>query len=161
VSPGYAVLIGAIAGIVVPLAVDAMEYMRIDDPIGAVAVHLCCGVWGTLSIGVFADDQYLSGVKGLVNGGGTQQLMAQAIGSAACLVVIGGLSYIVFRIIRTLPGSWNLRLEEDLELEGIDITEHGTPAYHVEFGQGMTYTTPSGLPPRTTTPAPAPQKVEV
>ncbi|MEY2471079.1 MAG: ammonium transporter, Amt family [Actinomycetota bacterium] len=161
VSPGYAVLIGAIAGIVVPLAVDAMEHLRIDDPIGAVAVHMCCGVWGTLSIGLFADEQYLSGVKGLFNGGGTQQLMAQAIGSAACLVIIGGLSYIVFRIIATLPGSWNLRLEEDLELEGIDITEHGTPAYHVEFGQGMTYTTPTGLPPRAPTSVPAPQKVEV
>ena len=149
VSPGYAVLIGAIAGILVPLAIDAMEYARIDDPIGAVAVHMVCGIWGTLSIGLFADTTYLDGVKGLFNGGGTSQLVAQAIGSLACLIAVGGGSFIVFKLIRMLPGSWNLRLEEDLELEGIDITEHGTPAYHVEFGQGMTYSTPSGLPPRT------------
>ena len=86
--------------------------------------------------------------KGLFSGGGTSQLVAQAIGIASCVIAVGGLSFIVFKIIRTLPGSWNLRLEEDLELEGIDISEHGTPAYHVEFGQGMTYSTPSGLPPR-------------
>jgi hypothetical protein len=46
--------------------------------------------------------------------------------------------------IKQIPGSWNLRLEKDLELEGLDITEHGTPAYHVEFGYGMSYTTPTG-----------------
>jgi hypothetical protein len=43
-----------------------------------------------------------------------------------------------------LKGSWNLRLERDLELEGLDISEHGTPAYHMEFGYGMSYTTPTG-----------------
>ncbi|HVV36443.1 MAG TPA: ammonium transporter [Acidimicrobiales bacterium] len=160
VSPGYAVLIGAIAGVIVPLAVDAMEYLRIDDPIGAVAVHMVAGIWGTLSIGLFASGDF-GPFKGLFYGGGTQQLWAQAIGSASCLAFVGGLSYVVFRIIATLPGSWNLRLEQELELEGIDITEHGTPAYHVEFGQGMTYTTPSGLPPRTGVTTPAAPKVEV
>jgi Amt family ammonium transporter len=160
VSPGGAVIIGALAGILVPLAVDAMEYLRIDDPIGAVAVHLCCGVWGTLAVGLFATGDF-GPFKGMLYGGGSQQLMAQTIGSAACIVAVGGLSFIVFKIIRTLPGSWNLRLEADLELEGIDIVEHGTPAYHVEFGQGMTYTTSSGLPPRTSTSTPAPSKVEV
>jgi Amt family ammonium transporter len=148
VSPMGAVIIGAIAGLLVPLAIDAMEYIRIDDPIGAVAVHMICGIWGTLSIGLFATGAF-GPFKGLFFGGGTQQLMAQAIGSASCLVLIGGGMFIVFKIIRALPGSWNLRLEQELELEGIDITEHGTPAYHVEFGQGMTYSTPSGLPPRT------------
>jgi hypothetical protein len=51
--------------------------------------------------------------------------------------------------IRQLKGSWNLRLERDLELEGLDISEHGTPAYHMEFGYGMSYTTPTGggIPP--------------
>jgi Amt family ammonium transporter len=148
VSTTDAVIIGAAAGIIVPLVVDLLERLRIDDPIGAVAVHLACGVWGTLAIGLFATGDF-GPFKGLIHGGDSQQLMAQAIGSASCIIVIGGLSFIVFKLLRTLPGSWNLRLEEDLELEGIDITEHGTPAYHVEFGQGMTYTTPAGLPPRT------------
>jgi Amt family ammonium transporter len=147
VSPMGAVLIGLAAGIIVPLAVDAMEWLRVDDPIGAVAVHLCCGVWGTLAIGLFATGDF-GAFKGVFYGGGGNQLLTQAIGSASCIVIVGGLSFIIFKILRTLPGSWNLRLEQDLELEGIDITEHGTPAYHVEFGQGMTYSTPSGLPPR-------------
>ncbi|HUR77627.1 MAG TPA: ammonium transporter [Acidimicrobiales bacterium] len=148
VSPGGAVIIGAVAGIIVPLIVDLLERLRIDDPIGAVAVHLGNGVWGTLAIGLFATGDF-GPFKGMFYGGDSQQLMAQVIGSLACIVVIGGASFVVFKLLRTLPGSWNLRLEQDLELEGIDITEHGTPAYHVEFGQGMTYTTPSGLPPRT------------
>jgi Amt family ammonium transporter len=101
-----------------------------------------------LAIGLFATGDF-GPFKGLLFGGGSQQLLAQVIGSASCIVVVGLLSFLVFKVIRALPGSWNLRLEEELELEGIDITEHGTPAYHVEFGQGMTYTTPSGLPPRT------------
>src|SRR5436853_1586859 len=58
VSPGGAVLIGGIAGIVVPLAVDLLERLRIDDPIGAVPVHMMAGIWGTLSIGIFANDLY-------------------------------------------------------------------------------------------------------
>jgi hypothetical protein len=48
--------------------------------------------------------------------------------------------------IKSLKGEWSLRLAEDLELEGLDISEHGTTAYHLEFGQGMSYTTPAGLP---------------
>ncbi|MEY2468065.1 MAG: ammonium transporter, Amt family [Actinomycetota bacterium] len=148
VNPFGAVCIGVAAGIIVPLATEFMEWRRIDDPIGAVAVHLFCGVFGTLSIGLFATGEFAD-FKGLFYGGGGSQLLVQAIGSLSCIIVVGGLSFLVFKFIRSLPGSWNLRLEEDLELEGIDITEHGTPAYHVEFGQGMTYSTPSGLPPRT------------
>ena len=48
--------------------------------------------------------------------------------------------------IRKIPGAWNLRVDHDGELEGLDIHEHGTPAYHMEFGYGMSYTTASGLP---------------
>jgi Amt family ammonium transporter len=147
VSPGGAVILGAVAGVIVVLGIDLMEHIRVDDPIGAVAVHMFCGIWGTLSVGLFATGDWT--VKGLFYGGGTQQLMAQAIGSASCVVLIGGGMFIIFKLIRMLPGDWNLRLEEELELEGIDITEHGTPAYHVEFGQGMTYSTPTGLPIRT------------
>ncbi len=80
-------------------------------------------------------------VTGLFYGGGLDQLKAQLIGSLTCVIVVSLVSYIIFRIVRAIPGSWNLRLEKDGELEGMDIFEHGTPAYHMEFGQGMTYTT--------------------
>src|SRR4051794_4485114 len=87
VSPTGAFFIGAIAGFVVIWVTDLLEYVRVDDPIGAVPVHLACGIWGTLSLGLFATGQYGlptptgmdSGtlVKGLFYGGGMQQLMVQ------------------------------------------------------------------------------------
>jgi len=155
VSPGGAVLIGAIAGCLVPLGVDLLERLRIDDPIGAVAVHGFVGIWGTLAVGLFATGQFgVPGpegadnsvpVEGLFYGGGTSQLVVQAIGSLSAVVVVSVASFVIFKAIRALPGTWNLRLEKELELEGIDYAEHGNRAYHMEFGHGMTYTTPSGL----------------
>jgi Amt family ammonium transporter len=156
VGPWQAILIGAIAGILVPLGVDLLEKVRIDDPIGAVPVHGMCGIWGTISIGLLATGQYgvptstgadnSSPIAGLFYGGGTGQLLAQCIGSLSCLVVVGAFAFLLMFSLRKLPGSWNLRIEEDLELEGIDIAEHGLPAYHMEFGQGFAYTTYTGKP---------------
>ena len=157
VSPLGAVLIGAIAGIIVPLGIDLLEKIKVDDPIGAVPVHAICGIWGTLAVGLFASGDFSlpsvdgvpdtsATVEGLFYGGGADQLVAQVIGSLTCIVVVSAVAWSLFTVLRKLPGSWNLRLEEDLELEGIDLTEHGTPAYHVEFGQGMTYTSPVGRP---------------
>src|SRR5207249_2295682 len=83
----------------------------------------------------------------LFYGGGWQQLKAQFIGSMTCVVVVTSVALAVMYTIKAIRGSWNLRISESGELEGLDIHEHGTPAYHMEFGQGMTYTTPSGLPP--------------
>jgi Amt family ammonium transporter len=154
VSPWGAVVIGGVAGIVVPLGINLLEHLRIDDPIGAVPVHAFAGIWGTLSLGLLATGQYgiptpdgadtSTTVKGLFYGGGLHQLEAQFVGSLACVILVTGVALIIMYAIKQIPGSWNLRLAKDLELEGLDITEHGTPAYHVEFGYGMSYTTPTG-----------------
>jgi Amt family ammonium transporter len=156
VSPAGAIWIGAIAGIVVPLGVDFMEHMRWDDPIGAVAVHGFAGIWGTLSLGLWATGAYgvptadgtdtTNTVKGLFYGGGWGQLKAQFIGSATCVIVVMAVALTVMYGVKAIKGSWNLRVSEEGELEGLDIHEHGTPAYHMEFGYGMSYTTPAGLP---------------
>lgn len=155
VSPFGSVVIGAIAGIIVPLGVDLLERLRIDDPIGAVPVHLVCGVWGTLAVGLFASGSYgLPGpegadtsirIKGLLYGGGFDQFLAQLVGSLSAIVVVGGVGFALMFGVKALRGSWALRVDADGELEGIDLHEHGTPAYHMELGQGMTYTTPAGL----------------
>jgi len=156
VTPGGAIWIGAIAGIIVPLGVDLLEYLRIDDPIGAVAVHGFAGIWGTLSLGLFAAGQFglptptgadntTFTVNGLFYGGGWDQLKAQFVGSMVAVVCVTAFSFVMFMIIKKIPGTWNLRVTKDGELEGLDIHEHGTPAYHVEFGYGMTYTSPAGL----------------
>src|SRR3954470_14105720 len=117
VSPMSAILIGAIAGVIVPLGVDFMEWRRWDDPIGAVPVHGICGIWGTLSLGLFAAGHYgiptadgadtSTVVKGLFYGGGTAQLRAQLIGSVTCVVVVTAVALIVMYTIRSIRGSWN------------------------------------------------------
>ena len=168
VSPWGAVVIGLGAGIVVPLGIDFMERRRWDDPIGAVAVHMFAGIWGTLSLGLLATGQYgvptatgadtSTTVKGLFYGGGTGQLQAQLIGSISCVVAVGGAALLIMWLIKHIRGSWTLRVSRDGELEGLDLHEHGTAAYHVEFGQGMTYTAPPSLPAngaKSTAPAPA------
>ena len=60
-------------------------------------------------------------------------------------VSVGGFALLMFFVIKQIPGTWNLRISREGELEGLDIHEHGTPAYHMEFGYGMSYTTPAGL----------------
>jgi ammonium transporter, Amt family len=154
VNPGAALIIGAAAGIVVPLATDLLEHLRIDDPVGAVPVHLACGIWGTLAIGLFASGDFgiptSTGadnsvpIEGLFYGGGFGQLQAQVIGSLSAIVAVGLLGFGVMYAVRAIPGSWNLRVERDAELEGIDQFLHGLPAYHMEFGSGFSYSTYSG-----------------
>jgi len=153
-SPWGAVVNGAVAGVVVCVGIDLLEHWRIDDPIGAVPVHAFAGIWGTLSLGLLACGKYgvptadgadtSTVVKGLFYGGGVDQLKSQFIGSMACCILVFGAALIVMYAIKAIRGSWTLRLDRDAELEGLDIVEHGTPAYHVEFGYGMTYTTPTG-----------------
>jgi len=136
VSPTGAFFIGLVAGVVVLLATDALEYLRIDDPIGAVPVHLVCGIWGTLSLGLFATGQFgvpaptgVDGstlVKGLFYGGGGAQLMAQAIGSGATVlatIVVSGL------LMYAVKSTGTLRVSREGELEGLDLHEHGMLAY--------------------------------
>jgi Amt family ammonium transporter len=152
VGPAGSLWIGAIAGIIVPLGVDALERLKIDDPIGAVPVHLLCGIWGTLAVGIFATGTYgiptptgadnAAPIEGLISGGGAGQLVAQLIGSLSCLVAVGGVAFILMKALRLLPGDWNLRIGRDEELEGLDIVEHGAPPYHFEMGHGVVYITP-------------------
>jgi Amt family ammonium transporter len=138
VSPFGAVVLGAVAGIVAVLAVDLMEFLRIDDPVGAFAVHGAAGIWGTISLGLFATGQYgaptttgadntaASVVTGLFYGGGTSQLVAQIIGNVA----IGGAAFVAGMVLMyavNLTGT--LRVSKEGELEGLDRHEHGGVAY--------------------------------
>jgi ammonium transporter, Amt family len=138
VSPLGAILIGLVAGILVVLGTDLLEYMRIDDPCGAWPVHGLCGVWGTLSLGLFATGQFgcstptgadnsaASVVTGLFYGGGTDQLVGQLIGNGA----IGVGCFVVGLILMyAVKATGTLRVSAQVEIEGLDIHEHGTTAY--------------------------------
>jgi len=136
VSPWGSILIGASAAIVCMLAVDLLEYLRIDDPVGAWPVHGACGVWGTLCLGLFATGEYgaptplgadtSSVVKGFFYGGGLDQFKAQVIGNVA----IGGSVFILALIMMyAVKATGTLRISKAGEIEGLDNHEHGGSAY--------------------------------
>src|SRR3954451_13152226 len=123
-----AVMIGLIGGIVVVYGIDLIAWLRVDDPIGAVAVHGLAGIWGSSTLGLFATGQW-NDVKGLFWGGGTKQLFAQIWGNA----VVGGSAFVIAMLLFLgVRATGTLRVSEDGEREGIDIHEHGSPAYRPE-----------------------------
>ena len=150
VSPTGAVLLGAVAGVVVILGVDLLEWLRIDDPIGAWPVHGLCGIWGTLSLGLFASGQFgatgplgpdaSAPLKGLFYGGGTTLLLAQAIGSACITAATFGVAMMVMLAVNA---TGLLRLPPEAELYGMDLHEHGISAYP-EY-EISPFASPSGL----------------
>jgi Amt family ammonium transporter len=133
VSPWAALLIGAIAGV---LVVESMRFFervaRIDDPVGAISVHGICGLWGVISLGLFADGTYGAGwnavdgtVKGLFYGDG-KQLIAQLIGAATIVVWAGGVGWLWFKVQHAVQG---IRSKPEDEMAGLDLTEMGVYAY--------------------------------
>ncbi len=119
---GYwgAVIVGLIAGIIVVFSVGFFDSIKIDDPVGATSVHLVCGIWGTLAVGLF------DGSSGLFFGGGVTQLIAQIIGIVAIGLFTVVLTGILWVVIKSLIG---LRVTSEEELKGLDIGEHGMEAY--------------------------------
>jgi len=121
VTPLNAVIIGAIGGVIVVFGTVWLEKLKIDDPVGAVPVHLFNGAWGTLAIGIFGTE----GIGSLITGD-PGQFIAQLIGVVAvgvwCLVT----GFILFSSIKAING---LRVSAEEEVEGLDILEHGTSAY--------------------------------
>ncbi|HEX4792682.1 MAG TPA: ammonium transporter [Humisphaera sp.] len=143
VSPTGACALGAIAGVIVILGVDLLEYLRIDDPIGAWPVHGLCGIWGTLSLGLFACGYYSAAgssptsvpnpvhgsgdaLTGLFYGGGFKVLAGQAIGSFIVCAATFTVAMTVFGVLHMMG---KLRLSKEGELEGMDLHEHGISAY--------------------------------
>ena len=122
------ILIGLIGGVVVVYGIDFIEWLRIDDPIGAVAVHGFAGIWGTWSVGIFATGQF-GGVEGLWSGDGGKQLWAQVWSNAVVAAVAFGVG---LALMYAVKATGTLRVSEEIEREGIDIHEHGSPAYHEE-----------------------------
>ena len=127
-----AVVIGLVAGLIMVESVLLLEKKGIDDPIGAVSCHLIAGIWGLVSIGIFADGTYglytTEGPKviGLLYGGGADQLIAQMIGVVANVAWVFGTSYALFWILKKTIG---LRVSKEEELEGLDKAEHGAISY--------------------------------
>jgi Amt family ammonium transporter len=130
VSVGSAFIIGIIAGILVVLSVLFFDRVKVDDPVGAISVHLTNGVWGTLALGLFADPTVCpaaSVVKaGLFMGGGLQQLIPQVIGVVGVGVFVFAAAFAGWSLIKLAVG---LRVPPEEELEGLDTGEHSNQAY--------------------------------
>ncbi len=129
VSVGSSLIIGVIAGILVVVSVLAFDRWGIDDPVGALSVHLVCGVFGTLAVGLFADASaapVTGPANGLFYGGGFSQLSAQFVGVIAVGAYTLGVSLAAWAVIRAVMG---LRVPDYEEIEGLDLVEHGISAY--------------------------------
>jgi ammonium transporter, Amt family len=127
VSVGSSLIIGAIAGVLVVAAVLFFDRIRVDDPVGAISVHLVNGVFGTLCVGLFAQDLVPKTTgDGLFFGGGTGLLLAQLAGVVTVGIFVFTISAIVWLIIKATVG---IRVSEEEELEGLDLGEHGISAY--------------------------------
>jgi Amt family ammonium transporter len=111
VSLSASILIGLIAGILVVLAVFGFDRLKIDDPVGALSVHLVCGVWGTLAVGIFSSEY---------------SLLAQLAGIGAVCVFCCTGAFCIFSLLKITIG---IRVSEEEEVRGLDIGEHGMEAY--------------------------------
>jgi len=136
VSPTGAILLGGIAGIIVVFGVELLEWLRIDDPIGAVPVHGICGIWGTWSLGLFASGQYgatgpfgadnSAPLAGLFYHGGMTLLKAQMIGNITITLATFGVSMVLMKAVDMMG---LLRVSREGEIHGLDLHEHGISAY--------------------------------
>jgi Amt family ammonium transporter len=146
VTVGVSLLIGAVAGVLVVLAVIGFDRIKVDDPVGATSVHLVNGVFGTICVGLFAEPTRVAARclapanawKGLFYGGGTEQLMGQLVGVGATAIYVLLVSSAAWFVLKYTMG---IRVSAAEEIEGLDIGEHGMYAYPPSlvtesFGQG-------------------------
>ena len=110
VSVGSSIIIGAVAGVIVVFAITFLDKSKIDDPVGAISVHGICGIWGTLACAIFADFDFMAQLKGAL------------LVSAFAFIF----AYVVFSALKAIMG---VRVSEEEEDRGLDITEHGQEAY--------------------------------
>ena len=132
VDPWAAVVIGSIAGIIVVLGVSLLDMLRIDDPVGAIPVHLMNGIWGTLAVGLLSSESgmatagYNAETYGLLLGGGADLFIVNLIGVVAVAVWTAATALVLFGLIRVTVG---LRVSAEEEESGLDVGEHGMEAY--------------------------------
>jgi len=113
ITPMESIMIGGIAGAIIPLSVVMFDKLKIDDPVGATSVHLVCGIWGTLATGIFGEDK---------------SIVAQLTGIAAIGVFSFGFAFLIFTILKYTTG---IRVPDEDEERGLDISEHEMEAYRM------------------------------
>mgnify|MGYP000193043464 CR=1 FL=1 len=147
VSVGGAFIIGLVAGVIVVFSVTFFDRIKIDDPVGATSVHLVCGVWGTLAVGLFSVGPnvyswYTTGpAKGLLLGGGLTQVIPQVVG----IISVGGITVLLSTIFwLALKATLGIRVSPEEEIVGLDISEHGMEGYSGFLKEARTGNMPTG-----------------
>lgn len=138
-------IIGIVAGILVVVAVEFIDIkLKVDDPVGAVAVHCVNGMWGTLAVGLFATTSVPGNdsFKGLFYGGGFSLLGKQALGMVCVALWTAVTMTIVFFILKKTNG---LRVSEEEEIKGLDATEHNLPSAYADFMPAVSYATSESI----------------
>ena len=120
ISPGWALLVGFVAGILVVISAITLDKLRLDDCVGAVSVHLTCGVWGTLAVGLF----------GVSTEGVPLPFWPQLYGVLVCGGTAFASAFIIFYILKKTTG---IRVSEQHEIEGLDSHEHGIRGYTIVY----------------------------
>ena len=129
------VIVGVVSGVLVVVVVEFLDLkLHIDDPVGAVGVHLANGVWGTIAVGLLANPGAPAGLRGLLYTGDPKLLVVQTLGIAAILAWTAVLMTITFLIIKKTVG---LRVEPEEEIKGLDSTEHGLPSAYADFAPAV------------------------
>ena len=124
-------VVGIVSGILVVVAVELLDLkLHIDDPVGAVGVHLVNGVWGTIAVGLLANPAAPAGLKGLFYTGDARLLGVQTLGIVAILAWTGVVMALTFLVIKKTIG---LRVSPEEEIKGLDSTEHGLPSAYADF----------------------------
>lgn len=162
VTPPAALAIGAVAGVLVVVSVLAFDRVRVDDPVGALSVHLVGGVWGTLAVGLFASPALTpGGSAGLLYGGGTQLLLVQLTGIAVVALFVFPASLGGWALLKRTVG---IRVTAEQEQRGLDLSEMGMEAYPLDprgwkerFPEPLLDVAPLGIPVPTPASRLAPQ----
>ncbi|MBR0105174.1 MAG: adenylate cyclase, partial [Firmicutes bacterium] len=128
---GGSFIVGIVSGILVVVIVELLDLkLHIDDPVGAIGVHLANGVWGTIAVGLLANPKAPAGLNGLFYTGSAKLLGIQALGIVSILAWTGILMFVTFTIIKKTVG---LRVTTEEEIKGLDVTEHGLPSAYADF----------------------------
>ncbi len=128
-------VVGIVSGILVVVVVEVLDLkLHVDDPVGAVGVHMANGAWGTLAVGLLANPDAPAGLSGLFYTGSFRLLGIQFLGFAAVAVYAAAAMLVTFQVIRKTNG---LRAEAEDELRGLDISEHGLPSAYADFAPAV------------------------
>lgn len=128
-------LVGLVSGILVVVVVEVLDLkLHVDDPVGAVGVHMANGIWGTIAVGLFSNPDAPAGLNGLLYTGSFKQLGLQCLGVLTVGIYAAVMMIITFAVIKKLHG---IRASAEDEIAGLDITEHGLPRAYPDFAPAV------------------------